>query len=170
MKVVAPDVERPVGGPGKVLMRGLIVLAVLVATSGCEKGVVIHGEADAAPAMPARQAGKLAPGEWEITTLTVPRPGAPGAPESTTGTTILSEEEAVDPPPSFFGACRTGALDMSGGQVRGSMPCHGDGALSNASVSVIGSYSRTSFQVTVDTRFMGMTLRQEIRGRHLRDL
>ena len=54
--------------------------------------------------------------------------------------------------------------------MRGRLPRRGDGALRDASVSISGRYDRTSFQVIVGTRFMGMTLRQERRGRHVRDL
>jgi hypothetical protein len=40
--------------------------------------------------------------------------------------------------------------------------------MSNASMRVNGTYSHRSFDVAIDTQFMGMTVRQEKRGRHVR--
>jgi hypothetical protein len=151
-------------------MRKWVVLALLVLTTGCKKGGVVEGDVHTAQAPQEFQATKLAPGEWEITTVTPVRPGAPGQPDSSIATAWLSVEDALNPPPEFFGACRTGTLDVSGGSVRGAMPCHGDGAMSNASMSVSGTYRRDRFDVTIDLRFMGMTLRQEKRGRFVRPL
>jgi hypothetical protein len=146
-------------------MRTILALALLLST-GCAEEAVVHHDLAAAPAP------KMTPGEWEITTTTAPRPGAPGQPEVQTGTTLLSVEEALDPPVGFFGgdSCEPKPFKVSDGVVSGNMPCRGDGALSNASMTINGTYDRDSFDVTIDTNFMGFTVRQEKRGRHIRTL
>lgn len=151
-------------------MRGWAALVLTIAAAGCQKPASLRGnEGATTAALPqGTDTSRLAPGEWEITTVDVPPPGAPGAPRTSTDTTTLSVEDALNPPPGFFGACDTGTLQMSGGSIHGNMPCHGEGALSNASVTVTGSYTRTSFQVTVELHFMRITTRQERRGRFLR--
>ena len=100
----------------------------------------------------------------------MPQPGARGQPEPQTGTRWLSVEDAADPGPRIFGECQGNHLQISGGHVSGHMPCPGDGALSRATVSVSGSYARDRFQITIDTHFMGYTVREEKRGHLLRPL
>ena len=154
-------------------MRGWVALVVTIVATGCQKPASPQGGTGAAAAprvaaMDARAAAKLAPGEWQIIAVTVPPPGAPGPPETSTDTIWLSVEEGINPPPRLFGACGDGPVHLSGGAVRASLRCQSEGGMNNASVSVSGTYTRTSFQVTVDTRFMGMTIRQDYRARLLR--
>ena len=153
-------------------MRQWMALAAAMAATGCQKPGTVHGDGNSGTAAAATGAGAeasvLTPGEWEITTVAVPQPGAPGQPEPQTGTQWLSVEDAADPGPRIFGECQGNHLQISGGHVSGHMPCHGDGALSRATVSVTGSYARDRFQITIDTHFMGHTVREEKRGRLLR--
>jgi hypothetical protein len=152
-------------------MRKWIMLVAMTAMAGCQKPGSHGGTNDTAAAgAEVADAYILSPGEWEITTVTVPRPGAPGAPETRTSTLSLSVEDALNPGPQVFGECENGALHVSGGSVQGNMPCHGEGALSRATVSVTGSYTRDRFQITTDLHFMGYTVREERRGRLVRPL
>ena len=155
-------------------MRKWVVLAAVamaaMATAGCKKPGAAQRDANesAVEVAAAADAYVLTPGMWEVTTVRVPPPGAPGQPETSTSMTAISAEDALDPARHVFGGCEGGNLQMSGGHVQGNMPCNGDGAASNASVSITGSYSRDHFQVTVDSRFMRMVVREERRGRFVR--
>ena len=153
-------------------MRKWVMLAALLATAGCQKPASLRGDGNSGTAAVADGADALVltPGEWEITTVSVPRPGAPGGPETRTTTLSVSVEDAANPAAHVFGECQPGALHVARGNVQGNMPCHGDGALSRATVSVTGSYTRDRFQLTQDLRFMGYTVREERRGRLVRPL
>jgi len=151
------------------LTRVAAAAAILLALAGCDPrkssnsaAVNVTGEAAALA---------LVPGQWELSVLTPPPPGAPLQPPRTS-TTYVSVEQAAEPlrlfAPDAGDSCRDNRIRVADGRISGYAICPGQGSFREVRLELNGSYSQRQFNVTTDMNLGGLRIREERRGRFLR--
>lgn len=168
----------------------LAALAVLVALTGCKKGVEAKNESAASVAEKVAKSGELAfqPGHWESTMklekmdvsgMNLP-PQAKAQMEQQIGTektfdSCLTPEEAKKPSSDFFKVaegCTYKTFSMSGGKINAEMACAGQQGASRT-MKLSGTYDSTTYAMHVEgsgsmpggmTMSMAMTMNSKRTG------
>jgi hypothetical protein len=162
------DQKNRISRPGPYL-RTAAAAAIMLGLAGC--GARGPANAAAANGSAPGPAPALAVGEWEVSTVMIPRPGMP-LPPAETSRIRVEPEQAFAPTAEFFtlsgGGCTQNNVRVADGRISGSMTCPGQGSFREVRYQVNGSYSLRAFQVTVDAQLSVLAFRQERRGRFLR--
>jgi hypothetical protein len=122
----------------------------------------------------------LQPGEWEMK-MEVVNVNAQGLPEGVaeamrnsapggTNRTCMTPEEAKGPTADMFGKndaadCRSDGFGWAGGRIQGKTTCTGDGGTGKTVMTMAGSYTAQSIDMTMksDTEVMGKSMNMEMR-------
>jgi hypothetical protein len=151
------------------------------AAGGAGAGAASPGASSPGSSSPGSEPGvSLQPGEWEMK-MEVVNVNAQGLPEGVaeamknsapggTNRTCMTPEEAKGPTAEMFGKndtanCRSDGFGWAGGRIQGKTTCTGDGGTGKTVMTLAGSYTPQSIDMTMksDTEVMGKSMNMEMR-------